>query len=58
MATHYVARALGHGRIQKRKTHDLQTITFGLQRAAGQEETHAPRVALTVLQRFAFSPDR
>jgi hypothetical protein len=23
------------GRIQKRKTHDLQIITFGLQRAAG-----------------------
>ena len=24
------------GRIQKRKTHDLQIITFGLQRAVGK----------------------
>jgi hypothetical protein len=36
------------GRIQKRKTHDLQIITFGLQRAAGPYrwanlQTHAPR---------------
>jgi len=34
------------GRIQKRKTHDLQIITFGLQRAAGpykgQERTCTP----------------
>jgi len=40
------------GRIQKRKTHDLQIITFGLQRAAGPyrwaNKRHDPTAVATV----------
>jgi len=38
------------GRIQKRKTHDLQIITFGLQRAAGPYRRARNGLALRLIR--------
>jgi hypothetical protein len=43
------------GRIQKRKTHDLQIIIFGLQRAAGPYRRARRRHKVSLLNQSALS---